>query len=438
MRLSLCVTQWFLSVLCVKKITTEFTKYLTELTEKNNIFAFLFCVGINYIFAPDGLAAIYETTNGVSKMYYTTTDNLGSLNMLINTDGTIAADLSYDAWGRRRNAQDWSYNSITPCSITDRGYCGHEHMDAFNLINMNGRAYAPTICQFLSPDPVIQDPSNTQNYNRFSYCLNNPLKYTDPSGYDYDDDDDYGDPPYTSCSSYNPNDVSQTYFYPVDNGSTTPSTEEVTSNNNNTYSNTDYNLIGGPLVPPVQTQSDVSATTNAIPSPIIVDNSDLIQAPAYYLPSQNSNLDLRSAENENNDNDKMENFVTFGSYGSGIMELSDYNKGIVGIGKAAGYVFFAADAYLNFNSYREGKQSSLETGSNVTIGAISSIIGGTTGFSITGVYDLFKFYATSIKNAVLETNKANRSAWQIYFMGTPYEIHDNIHDDIPNETGDGN
>jgi hypothetical protein len=40
-----------------------------------------------------------------------------------------------------------------------------------------------TLGQFLSPDPVLQSPGNTQNHNRYSYCLNNPLKYSDPSGY---------------------------------------------------------------------------------------------------------------------------------------------------------------------------------------------------------------------------------------------------------------
>lgn len=39
------------------------------------------------------------------------------------------------------------------------------------------------IGRFLSPDPVLQDPSNAQNYNKYSYVLNNPLKFTDPSGY---------------------------------------------------------------------------------------------------------------------------------------------------------------------------------------------------------------------------------------------------------------
>ena len=48
---------------------------------------------------------------------------------------------------------------------------------------MNGRVYDPNIGRFLSADPHIQAPYNTQSYNRYSYVLNNPLKYTDPSGY---------------------------------------------------------------------------------------------------------------------------------------------------------------------------------------------------------------------------------------------------------------
>ncbi len=56
-------------------------------------------------------------------------------------------------------------------------------MAGFGLINMNGRLYDPYLQRFLSPDIVVQDPSNLQNYNRYSYCLNNPLRYVDPTGY---------------------------------------------------------------------------------------------------------------------------------------------------------------------------------------------------------------------------------------------------------------
>jgi hypothetical protein len=47
---------------------------------------------------------------------------------------------------------------------------------------MNGRVYDPVIARFLSPDNYVQSPTSSQGFNRYSYCLNNPLKYTDPSG----------------------------------------------------------------------------------------------------------------------------------------------------------------------------------------------------------------------------------------------------------------
>ena len=48
---------------------------------------------------------------------------------------------------------------------------------------VNGRLYDPAVGRFLNADPYVQDPTYTQSYNRYSYCLNNPLKYADPSGY---------------------------------------------------------------------------------------------------------------------------------------------------------------------------------------------------------------------------------------------------------------
>ena len=52
----------------------------------------------------------------------------------------------------------------------------------FGIINMNGRLYDPVLGRFFSPDPYVQFAGSPQSYNRYSYCLNNPLKYTDPSG----------------------------------------------------------------------------------------------------------------------------------------------------------------------------------------------------------------------------------------------------------------
>ena len=59
---------------------------------------------------------------------------------------------------------------------------GHEHYDRFRIINANARLYDPVIGRFFSPDPFVQAPGFTQNYNRYSYCLNNPVMFTDPDG----------------------------------------------------------------------------------------------------------------------------------------------------------------------------------------------------------------------------------------------------------------
>lgn len=69
-----------------------------------------------------------------------------------------------------------------PALFLGRGYTGHEHLPQFGLINMNARLYDPALGRFLSPDPYVQIPDFSQNFNRYSYALNNPLKYRDESG----------------------------------------------------------------------------------------------------------------------------------------------------------------------------------------------------------------------------------------------------------------
>jgi RHS repeat-associated protein len=100
----------------------------------------------------------------------------------LKTDSTIT-EFSFDAWGRRRDKDDWSYTLTSePALFADRGFTAHEFLSDFNLYNMNGRLYDPVVGRFLSPDPFIADPSFSQSYNRYAYALNNPLKYNDPNG----------------------------------------------------------------------------------------------------------------------------------------------------------------------------------------------------------------------------------------------------------------
>lgn len=142
---------------------------------------------IHYINSPAGLIGIVlgEGINP-SDYKYVYTDHLGSILTVTNDAGTVEAEQSFDAWGRRRNPTTWL--TLLPTAATGlpswlyRGYTAHEHLDNFGLINMNGRMYDPVAARMLSPDSYIQLPYNTQSYNRYSYALNNPLKYNDPTG----------------------------------------------------------------------------------------------------------------------------------------------------------------------------------------------------------------------------------------------------------------
>ena len=162
--------------------TTRTKRYFTPLYEtvtENGV-----TKKLHYLTSSTGLFAIFASyNNGGGTMHYTLKDHQGNLTATIS--GNTVERLSYDAWGRRRNPVGFGYATVAePVEATfDRGYTLHEHYDEFDLINMNGRLYDPVLGRMLSPDIAIQDLYNQQAYNRYSYCLNNPLRFTDPSGY---------------------------------------------------------------------------------------------------------------------------------------------------------------------------------------------------------------------------------------------------------------
>lgn len=112
-------------------------------------------------------------------------DALNSVDMISDGYGNIVERRSYDTWGKQRLIS-WRADSLAEvlqAKLTNRGYTGHEHIDEVGLIHMNGRVYDPELGRFLSADPFIQEPYLTNSFNRYSYVMNNPVKYTDPTGY---------------------------------------------------------------------------------------------------------------------------------------------------------------------------------------------------------------------------------------------------------------
>ncbi len=127
-----------------------------------------------------GTSVIYEITGTQAGKYsYLHRDDQSTVVVITNDLGEIQYTFKYDVWGKRLITQQ----TENVYGKTYRGYTGHEHIDILELINMNGRIYDPVMARFISPDPYIQDNSNFQNFNRYSYVYNNPVSYIDPSGY---------------------------------------------------------------------------------------------------------------------------------------------------------------------------------------------------------------------------------------------------------------
>lgn len=147
-----------------------------------------------YVQSPAGLLAVaVKSPSGSTELYYAATDYLGSIRALVTGDGKVAERFEFDPWGRRRNPYTHqplnsdepvfpSAKSYPDIVSIERGFCGQEHLDDFDLINLNARLYDPILGRFLSPDPFVQQPDNTQNLNRYAYALNNSFNYMDPSG----------------------------------------------------------------------------------------------------------------------------------------------------------------------------------------------------------------------------------------------------------------
>lgn len=135
------------------------------------------------IYLCNGSIAVYDKAAGTKTLYHGYYDAQGSLIALTDNSGNVLARYAYDPWGKRVKPTDWTQGANAPTTLNlKRGYTMHEHLDEFDLINMNGRVYDPAVAQFLSPDPYIQDAGNWLNYNRYAYCYNNPTRYVDPSG----------------------------------------------------------------------------------------------------------------------------------------------------------------------------------------------------------------------------------------------------------------
>lgn len=104
---------------------------------------------------------------------YVCQDHLGSTSVTTDTSGNVVATIAYFPFGATRT----SSGTLN----TDELFTG-QRLDQTGLYYYGARYYDASIGRFTSADSVVQSLTNPQYLNRYSYCVNNPLKYIDPSG----------------------------------------------------------------------------------------------------------------------------------------------------------------------------------------------------------------------------------------------------------------
>jgi RHS repeat-associated protein len=140
-----------------------------------------------HIFANGQQVCTFETNsalfNGSSTdtnhvAYYYSEDNINS-SCALSSGATPASQQEvnvYYPFGRTKAG------TLQASFQVSRRFTGQILDTESGLYYYNARYYDPELGRFIQPDGSIPDISNPQSYNRYSYCVNNPLRYTDPDG----------------------------------------------------------------------------------------------------------------------------------------------------------------------------------------------------------------------------------------------------------------
>jgi RHS repeat-associated protein len=124
-----------------------------------------------YVYGPTGRIA--KNVNELTDYYHT--DHLGSTRLITDENGNTVTDVSYTPFGEDSLNGEESYL-----------YTGKER-DSTGLYYYGARYYDPSTGRFLTGDIAAGNRNIPQTLNKYVYCLNNPLKYIDPSGNESED-----------------------------------------------------------------------------------------------------------------------------------------------------------------------------------------------------------------------------------------------------------
>ena len=132
----------------------------------------------SYIYGPTGKLAKRTTINQESNTFYYHADRLRSTRLVTDDNKNIVSTITYRPFGGKYS-EEGSENHL---------YTGKEK-DSSGLYYYGARYYDPDLGRFITRDQKYGKISQPQTLNKYTYCINNPIKYIDPDGHDYWDPD---------------------------------------------------------------------------------------------------------------------------------------------------------------------------------------------------------------------------------------------------------
>ncbi len=123
-----------------------------------------------YIFLGDTRLATKDSSGTLQFIH---DDRIGSANVITDSSGNQVGLLEFDPYG----------STVTQTGSADpkHKFTGKE-LDSTRLYYYGARYMDPQLGRFVSADPTISRPEDPQDFNRYAYCRNNPIRFTDPTG----------------------------------------------------------------------------------------------------------------------------------------------------------------------------------------------------------------------------------------------------------------
>ncbi|MCA9398380.1 MAG: hypothetical protein KC618_01440, partial [Candidatus Omnitrophica bacterium] len=142
------------------------------------------------------IGSLYEESNGVAtehvflggqriasirngEVLYFHTDHLGGTNVISDSDGELKELTEYKPFGLISRYEKYGSDIET----TSFYFTGQRLDEESGLMYYGARYYDPLLGRFIIPDTLIPRPGNPQEFNRYSYVLNNPVNSIDPTGH---------------------------------------------------------------------------------------------------------------------------------------------------------------------------------------------------------------------------------------------------------------